>query len=124
MATATTCRAHRSLRRPRLSEVRVEGQAAVDEDRLPGDVGAVVGGQESAHAGHLVRGAGPVERDVAVHHLRLDRVLDPGTVDRGDGGARADAVDTDAPAGVLERQRAGEVLHAALAHAVAEIARL
>ena len=47
---ATSCCARRLLGRPRLSEVRVKGQAAVDEDRLPGDVDGVVASEERAHA--------------------------------------------------------------------------
>src|SRR4051795_1476490 len=105
MATSSLC--SRSLRRPRLSEVRVKAQAAVDEDRLSGDVGGVVRGEERAHAGHLIRGAGPAQRDVAGDHLRLDEVVDPGAVDRCDGGAGADAVDADATTAVLERERSG-----------------
>src|SRR5215208_714127 len=121
---ATSCCARRSLGRPRLSEVRVKGQAAVDEDRLPGDVGGVVGGEERAHAGHFVCPAGPAQRDVAGDHLRLDGVVDPRAVHRRDGGAGADAVDADATTAVLERERPGEVLHAALADAVPEVVRL
>src|SRR3954454_5869309 len=37
----------RLFRRPRRREARVERQAAVDEDRLAGDVGRLVAGQEA-----------------------------------------------------------------------------
>src|SRR3954451_19923914 len=113
MATATNRWPHRSFRRPWLAEVREQGQAAVDEDRLPGDVRGVVGGQKRTDAGHLVRGGCPVEGDVARGHLRLDRVVGPGAVDRGDRGAGPDGVDADAVAGELERERLGQVLQTA-----------
>jgi hypothetical protein len=51
----------------------------------------------------------------------LDGVVRPGTVDRGDGGAGADAVDADPAARVFERERPGQVAHPALADAVAQI---
>ena len=64
-------------------------------------------------AGELI---GPFSRD--------PRIVDPRPVDRGDRGAGSEPVDADTPAGVLQRQRAGQVLHPALADAVAEIVRL
>ena len=114
----------RSFRRPWLTEARVQGQAAVDEDRLPGDVRGVVAGQEARHPAHLVGRAGTAHRDVTLDLLLLDRVVDPGRVDRGDGRARADAVDADPAVGVLEGQRAGQVHHPALRARVAQVVGL
>ena len=106
-----------SLRRPRLAEAREERQAAVDEDRLPGDVGGVVAGEEAVTPAISSAVAGAPHRDVLLDLRALHGVVDPGAVDRGDRRARADPVDADAAAGVLERERAGQVLHPALADA-------
>src|SRR4051795_11485716 len=125
MATATRRSPSRpSLRRPRAQEAREQGQPAVDEDRLAGDVGGHVAGQEARDAGHLVGVAGALHRDVLLDLRPLDRVVDPRTVDRRHRRAGADAVDADPAAGVLERERAGEVLHPALARRVAQVAGL
>src|SRR6266566_2583447 len=109
-----------SLRRPGRLEGRVQGEAAVDKDCLPGDVRRFIGAQERGHRGHLLGAAGPPHRDVAFHHAPLDRVVNPRPVDGRDGRAGADAVDPYSPCGVLQRQRPGEILHAALRHRVAE----
>src|SRR4051812_36411458 len=39
------------LRRPWVSKIREQARAAVDEDRLAGDVGGVLRGEEARHAG-------------------------------------------------------------------------
>src|SRR6516165_5258356 len=113
-----------SFRGPRCLERGVQGEAAVNEERLPGDVRGLVRAEEGNGGRHLVGAARPAHRDVAFHHAPLDGVVDPGPVDRGHGGARADAVDPYSSRGVLECERAGEVLHAALGHRIAEETRL
>src|SRR3954451_16577779 len=114
----------RSLRGPGGLERGVEREPAVDEHGLPGDVGGLVGEQESGDRRHLLGVAGSPHRDVALDHLPLDGGVDPGAVDRGDRGAGADAVHPDAAGGVLERERVGQVLHAALGHRVPDEPRL
>src|SRR5262249_43079942 len=94
------------------------------EQRLAGDVGGVVRAQERHRRGHLLGAARPPHRDVLFYHVPLDRVVDPGAVDRRDGRARTYPVDPDAAPGILQRPRPGEVLHAALGHRVAEEPRL
>src|SRR3712207_3691264 len=118
---ATTRWPARSFRRPWREEARVQRQAAVDEDRLPGDVGGEVAGEEAGHARPLAGRARTAHGDVLLDLRALDRIVDPGAVDRRDGRAGADAVDADPPPGVLQRQRPGEVLHAALARRVAQV---
>src|SRR4051812_37008945 len=113
-----------SLRRPRRGEAGVEGQAAVDEDGLAGDVGRLVGGEEAGDAGHLVGGAGAAQRDVLLDLASLLGGVDPRPGDRRDRRARADAVDADAVGRVLQGERLRQVLHPALAHAVAEVVGL
>ena len=58
---------------------------------------------------------------MALDLLALDRVIDPRAVDRRDGRAGADPVDANPAPGVLERQRARQVLHPALADRVAQV---
>ena len=54
--------------------------------------------RKQATRAHLVRRARAPHRDVALNLLALDRVVDPGPVDRRDRRARADAVHPDAAA--------------------------
>ncbi len=107
------------------AEVGEQREPAVDEQRLAGDVAGVVRQQERGDRGHLLGVAGTAPSGCGDStSCPLLGVVDPGPVDRRDGGAGADGVDPDAAAGVLERERAGQVLHAALAHRIAEEPRL
>src|SRR4051794_4645937 len=69
-------------------------------------------------------GASTPGRVGARPRARLGGVTARGGVEGGAGGAGADAVAGEAAPAVLERERAGEVLHAALRDAVAEVVRL
>src|SRR6266567_7578658 len=108
------------LRGPGGLERGIQGEAAVDEERLAGDVRGLVRAQECSGRRHLLGASRPAHRDVAFYHAPLDRVVNPGPVDRGDGRAGADAVDPYPARRVLQGQRPGEVLHAALGHRIAE----
>ena len=85
-------------------------QPAVDRDRLPGDVGCVLGREEEHQSGDLGGVPEPPERDA------VEPGLDPawhvpqmrshcGVADH----ARADRVGAHAVARIVECQRAGEV---------------
>src|SRR6516165_5193289 len=113
-----------SFRGPRGLERGVQGEAAVNEERLAGNVRGLVRAEEGNGGRHLLRAARPPHRDVAFHHAPLNGVVDPGPVDRGHGGARADRVDPYVPRGVFEGQRVSEVLHAAFGHRIAKETRL
>src|SRR6516165_3752313 len=121
---AAACYSAVSFRGPRGLERGVQGEAAVDEQRLAGDVRGLVRAEEGNGGRHLLGAARPPHRDVAFHHAPLDGVVDPGPVDRGHGGARADRVDPYVPRGVFEGQRVSEVLHAAFGHRIAKETRL
>ena len=94
--SASDAESMRSLRRPGGLESRVQRQPAVDEQRLAGDVGGLVGAQERGDRGHLLRVARRGASGCGSRPSPLDRVVDPRPVDRGDGRTRADAVDPDA----------------------------
>ncbi len=84
----------------------------------------LVGAEERHRGGHLTRVPCAAHRDVRLDRRPLDRIVDPGAVDRRDRGARTHAVHPDPPRRVLQRERVGQVLHAALGHRVADEPRL
>src|SRR3954465_7253348 len=97
--------------------------AAVDGVELAGDPGALVGAEVDGHPGDVLAGAGPAERDLALHHrvpaLAARDVVEAERVD----DAGADRVDADVVAAGLRCRPAGGWRDACLRRRVRSSAR-
>src|SRR2546426_5455861 len=100
----------------------IERQSAVDGDRLPGDEGRIVRGEEDHGADEVARFFRALDALSAQHRLallgghRLPR-------DLGEGGARCDGVDRDPEVTELAGHRACHREHGALRGDVVQVIR-
>src|SRR5437879_4093596 len=105
-------------RRPRHAELGIQRQPTAREDRLSRDVRCFIRSQEREDGGDLTRVGGATHRYVALHFAPSLRVVDPGLVDWRYHCSRSYSIHADALAGVFQRQRLCQVLHAALADGI------
>ena len=111
---------HLASRRPIVHEIAVEGEAPTGKNRLAGDVGGFVRGEEGEDRRHLFRAfrRGPSEYGARLAPWPSGRCASRRS--SGEDGAGRDGVHPDAAIGEFERERAGEIGKPALAQRIAE----